>query len=597
MSWQAASFAVLAVALLAGFVWYERSHPSARVLALVGTLAALAVLGRIAFAAVPNVKPTTDIVLCAGYVFGGAPGFAVGSVAALVSNFFFTQGPWTPWQMAAWGAIGVVGATLAWLSRGRLGRLPLAFACGISGLAFGAIVNFGSVITVSDEDLWARYLAYQSTSLPWDLVHAAGNVAFFLLFGPALIRILSRFRTRFAFTWRAAPVTPSVPAPAAPAPSATRRGLVALALAAVLAGGLTAPARPARAADTSPVDYLLAAQNRDGGFGGAPGQRSVDLFTGWAALGLAAGGRNPADVKRRGGRSLLDYTRASARALTAPDPDPGQVGDLERTIMVVAAAREDPHAFAGHDLVAALRAQVTGRGVLEQSNLTAFAILALRSAGAARTDADVRTAATWLTAQQNRDGGWSFATKGGGSDVDDTAAAVQALIAAGRPAAGPTRRALAFLRRQQNADGGFPLLPGSSSNAQSTAWALQAFAVAGTKPQQVRRRGGGRSALAYLRSLVAPSGTVQFSRTSRQTPVWTTGTALVALAGRGFPLTPAARGASDDRAPALGAVGVAPSAPADDGGGDTLRTAAVVVPLALVLGAAGAFGAARAKRR
>src|SRR3954471_975748 len=100
MSWLPASLMVLAVALALGFAWYERSHPSSRVLALVGTLAALAVLGRIAFAAVPNVKPTTDVVLLAGYVFGGAPGFAVGAVAAFASNFFFTQGPWTPWQMA-----------------------------------------------------------------------------------------------------------------------------------------------------------------------------------------------------------------------------------------------------------------------------------------------------------------------------------------------------------------------------------------------------------------------------------------------------------------------------------------------------------------
>ncbi|HKG02524.1 MAG TPA: hypothetical protein VKB03_05035, partial [Conexibacter sp.] len=82
MSWQLASFLLLALALVGGFAWYERSHPSARVLALVGTLAALAVLGRIAFAPVPNVKPTTDIVLLAGYVFGGAPGFAVGAIAA-----------------------------------------------------------------------------------------------------------------------------------------------------------------------------------------------------------------------------------------------------------------------------------------------------------------------------------------------------------------------------------------------------------------------------------------------------------------------------------------------------------------------------------
>ena len=106
MSWQLASFLLIALALAGGFAWYERSHPSARVLALVGTLAALAVLGRIAFAPVPNVKPTTDVVLLSGYVFGGAPGFAVGAVAALASNLFFTQGPgrrgrWPPGARSA----------------------------------------------------------------------------------------------------------------------------------------------------------------------------------------------------------------------------------------------------------------------------------------------------------------------------------------------------------------------------------------------------------------------------------------------------------------------------------------------------------------
>ncbi len=103
MSWPLASFGVLAVGLALGFAWYERSRPPARVLALVSALAALAVVGRIAFAPLPNVKPTTDIVLFAGLSLGGAPGFMVGAVAALVSNLFFGQGPWTPWQMAASG--------------------------------------------------------------------------------------------------------------------------------------------------------------------------------------------------------------------------------------------------------------------------------------------------------------------------------------------------------------------------------------------------------------------------------------------------------------------------------------------------------------
>ena len=84
MSWLAASLLGLAVALACGFAWYERARPDARIVALVGTLAAFAALGRIAFAAVPNVKPTTDIVLIAGYALGGAPGFAIGALAAIL---------------------------------------------------------------------------------------------------------------------------------------------------------------------------------------------------------------------------------------------------------------------------------------------------------------------------------------------------------------------------------------------------------------------------------------------------------------------------------------------------------------------------------
>ena len=110
MSWQLTSFVILAVVLLGGFAWYERSRPPSQVVALVAALAALAIAGRIAFAAFPNVKPTTDIVVFAGYALGPAPGFAVGALAGLVSNFWFGQGPWTPWQMAGWGMCGVMGA-------------------------------------------------------------------------------------------------------------------------------------------------------------------------------------------------------------------------------------------------------------------------------------------------------------------------------------------------------------------------------------------------------------------------------------------------------------------------------------------------------
>ena len=154
MTWQAASFLVLVCVLVAGFAWYERDKPPARVIALVATLAALAVVGRLAFAAIPNVKPTTDIVLFAGYALGAVPGFAVGAITALVSNVFLSQGPWTPWQMVGWGAVGVAGGLLARVLRSREpGRLVLAAVCGLAGLAFGAWMDLYQLTLAARQDL------------------------------------------------------------------------------------------------------------------------------------------------------------------------------------------------------------------------------------------------------------------------------------------------------------------------------------------------------------------------------------------------------------------------------------------------------------
>ena len=199
MSWQLGAFAILTVALAGGFAWYERVHPDARIVALVGTLAAFAALGRIAFAAFPNVKPTTDIVLISGYALGGGPGFAVGALAGLASNFFFGQGPWTPWQMAGWGAAGVLGAGLAVVTHRRIGRWPLAIVCAVVGFGFTALQDVGDWVTYSDHSL-AQLGVYVGKGIGFDFVHAAGCVVFALAFGPALIHSLTRFRTRLNVT-------------------------------------------------------------------------------------------------------------------------------------------------------------------------------------------------------------------------------------------------------------------------------------------------------------------------------------------------------------------------------------------------------------
>lgn len=211
MTWQLTTFTLLALVLAVGFAWYERTHPSSKVLAMVATLAALAALGRVAFAPLPNVKPTTDIVFLAGYVLGGAPGFAVGALAALSSNLVFGQGPWTPWQMVGWGVIGVAGAAWAPLTRGRLPRIPTSALLVVAAFFFGALTNLSTLTAAGGTPSWHQFLAVESAGIPFDTAHAVGNVAFFLAFGPAFARVLQRYRARLEVRWISVLPTPDSP--------------------------------------------------------------------------------------------------------------------------------------------------------------------------------------------------------------------------------------------------------------------------------------------------------------------------------------------------------------------------------------------------
>jgi energy-coupling factor transport system substrate-specific component len=519
VSWELASFVVLFAALAAGFAWYERAQPTSRMLALVATLAALAAIGRIAFAPLPNVKPTTDIVLLAGYALGGAPGFVVGAVTALASNLVFGQGPWTPWQMVAWGLVGVVGALLGRVTGRRAGRVPLALTCGAAGLMFGAIMDASIWVTYGGQQTAGQYAAIAATSLPFNLAHAAGNVVFALAFGPVLVRALLRYRARLEVRWADAPDTGRAVG-AANVPGAA----VALLLAAVVGGAaLLAPA-DAQAAPRG-VTYLVWAQNADGGWGPAPRARTNAVQTSWAVVAIAAAGYDPLSVRGRGRTPLALLRRYASRSRS--------VADLERTALALAAAGLSPNTggLAGR-LRRAQRADGSFGGLV---NLTSYGVLALRAGGASPRSRAVRRAAAWVARRQNRDGGFNFARRGAPSGIDDTAGAVQALAAAGGRRWRPVRRGAAFLARQQNADGGFPLGRRGRSNAQSTALAVQALVAARRNPDRQRRRGA-RSPLAYLRSLQGRDGAFRYSRTSGQTPVWVTAQALAALARRPLPV-------------------------------------------------------------
>jgi energy-coupling factor transport system substrate-specific component len=553
MSWPLAAFVLVAVVLGVGWLAYERARPSARMVAVVATLAALAALGRDAFVALPDVKPITAMTLVVGYALGPLPGFTVGALGMLASNVLLGQGPYTPWQMAAWGLVGLAGAALGRLSSRSLPRVGLAVACGVAALAAKEIMNVYTW-TLGASHTPAALLAAAGAALPFDITDTVASLLFGLAFGPELARLLARVRVRMYVSWEDAGASEGASAPAA----GNAAGLsgaavpVLLVLCCALVGGrLLASAEAARAHAQSQgrasvntpsdrsgarggparvlpeVSYLTGAQNSDGGFGAARGQASGQLYTAWAAMGLAAIGREPLTV-RRGGRSPLDYMLGRVGTLSG-------VGDVERTILAAHACGASAYSFGGYNLVAEmLRGRARDGSFGEQNNLTSFAIFALIAVGHSPAYPPIRKAAGWLERQQNGDGGFGFAARGSASDVDDTAAVVQALFDA-RARDARVRVAASYLGRAQNPDGGYPQRAGGQSNAQSTAWAAQGLLATGRDPALVRRHGG-RSAIGYLESLVASDGSVRYSRTSAQTPVWVTGQALVALARRIFPV-------------------------------------------------------------
>jgi energy-coupling factor transport system substrate-specific component len=524
MSWPLASFAIVGLILAAGWLAYERRRPSARMVAVVATLSAVAALGRDAFVALPDVKPITAIAFVVGYALGPLPGFTVGAIGMLASNVMLGQGPYTPWQMVAWGLVGLAGAALGRLSGRRLGRVPLAIACALAALMAKEIMNLYTW-TIGASHTLAAFLATAGTALPFDITDTVATLGFALAFAPELARLLARTRERMNVEWESNPSEPHPSKPLASAP------LAIIAVVVLTLGGVAGAPGVAHAASLSPeVSYLTSAQNIDGGYGGARGQSSGELYTAWVAMGLAAAGRNPAQV-RRGGHSLLDSLRAEVSTLDG-------LGDAERTILAAYACGASAYSFAGRDLLAeVLRARNRDNSFGEQVNLTAFAIFALRAVGHSPGFAAIREAAGWIERQQNSDGGFSFAVHGSPSDVDDTGAALQALVAAGARNRRILGAAADYLIRSQNLDGGLPQQYGGESNAQSTAWAVQGLVAAGYDPAKVRRHGS-RSPVGYLESLVAPGGSVRYSRTGSQSPVWVTAQALIALAGKTFPVQP-----------------------------------------------------------
>jgi len=303
------------------------------------------------------------------------------------------------------------------------------------------------------------------------------------------------------------------------------------------------------------VRFLQEDQNTDGGFGGLPNTPSNSDFSAWVALALAAADINPKIQRKPGGTDLYSYLLAHANELTFTT-------DFERVLIVVNAAGGDPHDFAGTDLVA----KILEREIHEPAggiafpheansnragmNDTIFAVLALVPIHEPAIQTIVQEATIWIEHEQNANGSWpSLCPKTVAGchplgkeplgNADMTAAAIEALNAAGHHSTPAQEEGLHFLHETQvGSEGGFSEQAGESeANTGSTCWVLQGIWAAGQNPETWKP--GGIDPLTYLERLQQPSGEIPWRRAGAETEknaVWMTSYCGPALMGVALPI-------------------------------------------------------------
>ena len=178
--------AALAILTVAGYFLH---------LVIIAAMTALSVFGRIVFSFLPGFKPCTAIVIITALYMGRESGFMTGAMTALISNFYFGQGAWTPFQMLVWGLTGYFAGMLA---DKLIKSKPLLVTFGIiSGAAFSLIMDLWSCLWADNAFVLSRYLALVGSSAFFTLIYAVSNVFFLLVLSKPFGRIFKRLDKKY----------------------------------------------------------------------------------------------------------------------------------------------------------------------------------------------------------------------------------------------------------------------------------------------------------------------------------------------------------------------------------------------------------------
>ncbi|ONI45494.1 ECF transporter S component [Candidatus Epulonipiscioides gigas] len=192
------SILIILYTLLPFFLIFETKGPRLRELMLIAVMIALAVAGRAAFFMLPQFKPVVAIVIISGVCLGAESGFLVGAMSGFVSNFYFGQGPWTVYQMFAFGIIGFLAGMLKNSGKLKKNKKALCIYGFLSTFfIYGGIINIQPSLMSEEAFNLKAVLTIYATALPFDLIHSIASVVFLYLISEPMIEKIDRVRVKY----------------------------------------------------------------------------------------------------------------------------------------------------------------------------------------------------------------------------------------------------------------------------------------------------------------------------------------------------------------------------------------------------------------
>lgn len=190
------SVIMILLAMLPFFARFERRRPQVREIVLLAVMTAFAVAGRAAFYWAPQFKPVCAIVILTAAAFNAEAGLITGAASGLISNMFFGQGPWTPWQMLGFGLVGFFGGLLFFNREVR--TVPLvAYGFFSVLIIYGILLDTASLLMYSQSVTWKALLAVYASGFSFNLIHAAGTAVFLLLLKKPVLSKLRRIKIKY----------------------------------------------------------------------------------------------------------------------------------------------------------------------------------------------------------------------------------------------------------------------------------------------------------------------------------------------------------------------------------------------------------------